>query len=252
MPFETGLFRMLKKSVFSFATLSDFTILIAAEKGYSGRNCIMKRACFFISCVAFCCCIHVMAESEPSAVHYGQATVVTVLRIDEQCTLYCNIEGFPAIIGENMPVKINGLKTANTVEYNRKIQTYLTELILTKTDTPKEVYLKNIRRGDTFCFLGDIEIDGVDLCDLLVENGLAKRIIEVKTPASEQPSIRQAPQVSTQRTQKSGYIASKTSKIFHRTGCSHAKRIDPAKTINFPTRKEIIQTGRKPCKTCNP
>ena len=183
---------------------------------------------------------------------YGNAIISKILRIDENCTFYCDIQDFPPIIGKNMPVMICGLKTANAIEYNQKIQKFLSELLLTKADTPKKIHLKNIRRGNTFCFLADIEIDGEDLCDLLVANGLAQRIIEVKAPQSQQPVTKQAPQAASRRAQKNEYAASKTSKIFHRVGCSHAKRINADKLIYFSTRKEAIQTGRQPCKTCNP
>jgi hypothetical protein len=183
---------------------------------------------------------------------YGNATVLKILRIDETCTLYCDIQDFPMIIGKNMPVKICGLKTANATEYNQKIQKFLSELLLTKTDTSKKIHLKNIRRGHTFCFLADIEIDGEDLCNLLVANGLAQRVIEVNEPALNQSATPQTSRAAIRRTQKNDYVASKTSKIFHRVGCSHAKHINADKLIYFSTRKEAIQTGRQPCKTCNP
>ena len=189
--------------------------------------------------------------NHPSDV-YGNATVSKILRIDETCTLYCDIQDFPPVIGKNMPVKICGLKTANAIEYNQKIQNFLSELLLKKTDSPQKITLKNIRRGETFCFSADIEIDGKDLCDLLVANGLAQRVIEVKEPASNQSATPQTSRTARRRTQKNEYVASKTSKIFHRVGCSHAKRINADKAVYFATRQEAIQTGRQPCKTCNP
>ncbi|MBL7214261.1 MAG: hypothetical protein ISS71_01145 [Phycisphaerae bacterium] len=183
---------------------------------------------------------------------YGNAIVSKILRIDETCTLYCDIQDFPRIIGENMPVKISGLKTADTIEYNQKIQKFLSELLLTETEAPKKIALKNIRRGKVFCFVADIEIDGEDLCDLLVANGLAQRVIEVKEPAASSSTASPASQIGGKRTQKTEYVASKTSKIFHRVGCSHAKRINADKAVYFSSRQEAIRTGRQPCKTCNP
>ena len=185
---------------------------------------------------------------------YGNAVVSRILRVDENCTLYSNIQDFPSIIGENMPVKINGLKTADNTAFNRKIQQFLSELLLTdKAESGPEIILKNIQRGDTFCFCADVEVNGNDLCILLVENGLAQRIIEIKEPQPQQGTTRSTSQAEIKAHQvKVAYIASKTSKIFHRVRCSHAKRINPAKAITFSTRNEAIKTGRKPCKTCNP
>ena len=214
----------------------------------------MKRACFFISWVVFYCCIHVIAESEPPAVHYGQATVVTVLRIDEQCTLYCNIEGFPAIIGENMPVKINGFKPAAGTELNQKIKNFLCDLFLSENEGANVVHLKNIARGDTFCLRADIEINGNDLGDLLVENGLAKRVIEIKgtQPSQSQSNNDQNAEPLRQTSQRKAYIASRTSKIYHRTTCPHAIRMDQTKAVYFSTKQEAEKSGRRPCKTCSP
>ena len=214
----------------------------------------MKRACFFISFIAFCSCIHVIAESEPPAVHYGQATVGTVLRIDEQCTLYCNIEGFPAIIGENMPVKINGFKPAPGSELNQKIKIFLCDLFLSENKKTNVVRLKNIARGDTFCLRADIEVNGNDLGDLLVENGLAKRVIEIKGTSSSQSqsNIAQDTEPARQTYQRKAYIASKTSKVYHRSTCPHAARMDQTKAVYFSTKAEAEKTGRRPCKTCNP
>lgn len=185
---------------------------------------------------------------------YGNAVVSKVLRIDENCTLYSNIEGLPPIIGQNMPVKVHGLKTANNAEFNRKIQKFLAELLLTDTGkSGPEIILKKIQRGDTFCLCADVEVNGNDLCDLLVENGLAQRIIEIKEPHPQQNTTQPTSQTGVRNRQATiTYIASRTSKIFHRAGCPHAKRIDPAKAVNFSTRDEAVKSGRKPCKTCHP
>lgn len=183
---------------------------------------------------------------------YGDAVVAKILCIDQTCMLYCDIQDFPPVIGKNMPVKISGLKTANTPEYNQKIQKFLVELLLSKTDTPQKVCLRNIRRGNTFCFLADIEINGEDICDVLVENGLAQRIIQVKTPALQKSPTELPSHPAAQRKQKIEFVASKTSKIFHRSGCSHAERINNDKATYFSSRQEAVNTGRQPCKVCNP
>jgi len=189
---------------------------------------------------------------EPSDVEEGVA-VTNILRIDQSCTLFCDIEDFPAIIGMNMPVKINGLITADATEFNEKIRTFLSDLLLNPSEAPKQVNLKNIRRGETFCFVADIEIDGRDLCDLLVANGLARRIIQVKVPQTKSVNnVRQTTQAASGPTQRYPYLASKTSKIFHRSDCQHASRIDSARILYFSNRLEAIRTGRQPCKTCNP
>ena len=114
--------------------------------------------------------------------------------------------------------------------------------------------MKDIQRGEQFCLVADIDVDGKDLCDLLVEKKLAQKIIEVPqqidsaTNASSQPPAPNgsSPAAGTQ------CIASKSSKVYHRSTCPHAARMDAAKAITFATREEAEKTGRRPCKTCKP
>ena len=93
--------------------------------------------------------------------------------------------------------------------------------------------------------LADIEVDGKNLCDLLIEQKLAEKVIEVPQPEktnSDSPAVRN----------ESAYIATKSSKVFHRSSCPHTKRIDAAKAVTFSSREDAEKTGRRACKTCKP
>lgn len=48
------------------------------------------------------------------------------------------------------------------------------------------------------------------------------------------------------------YIASKNSSVFHRPDCTWVDRILPKNRIEYKTREEAIQAGKKPCKKCQP
>ncbi len=48
------------------------------------------------------------------------------------------------------------------------------------------------------------------------------------------------------------YVASKNSKVFHKRGCRAAARISNENLIGFGSREEAINSGRRPCKICNP
>ena len=48
------------------------------------------------------------------------------------------------------------------------------------------------------------------------------------------------------------YVASKNRKIFHKPGCSSAKRIKPANMIGYNSRAGAIKAGKRPCKICKP
>ena len=48
------------------------------------------------------------------------------------------------------------------------------------------------------------------------------------------------------------FVGSRKSTIFHRTNCSHARRIKPANLISFKTAREAQTIGRSPCRSCRP
>ncbi len=48
------------------------------------------------------------------------------------------------------------------------------------------------------------------------------------------------------------YVASKKSDVFHYPDCIWAKKISPYNLIKFPTREDALNSGRRPCKVCNP
>lgn len=49
-----------------------------------------------------------------------------------------------------------------------------------------------------------------------------------------------------------GFVGSRHSTIFHRTTCTHARRIKPSNAVRFKTAREAQEAGRKPCKSCRP
>jgi len=53
-------------------------------------------------------------------------------------------------------------------------------------------------------------------------------------------------------TAKYKLVASKNSKVFHKSDCIWANRIKPANLVTFSTRDQAIQAGKRPCKQCKP
>ena len=183
-------------------------------------------------------------QSKPEPVQsYGDVNVSSVLRLDEHVRIYCDIAELPPVIGQNIPVRIKGLKPAADAKGNLKLLMFLNDLFLSKKSSPKRIVLKDIRRGEQFCLVADIEVDGQDLCDLLIEKKLAEKVVEV-SPSKKTNS--------TPAVNEGGFIASKSSKVYHRRTCSHAKRMDAAKAVRFSSRQDAEKTGRRPCKTCKP
>lgn len=48
------------------------------------------------------------------------------------------------------------------------------------------------------------------------------------------------------------YVASKNSKVFHKSDCVWVQRIAPKNMVYYKTRDEAVNDGKRPCKTCKP
>lgn len=208
----------------------------------------MKRIYFFLFWAFLSSTTLAAADpNRPSNDSFEQIAVERILNIDEYGTLYCDLAGLPPIVGKNMPVQIKDLKPASSAEANQKIQAFLVALFSGDAPSRQLIQLHNIGRGQTFCLCADIRCDGKDVAQMLVDKGLAERVLKVKEPP--QPAAAPSPQAAPIQ---NGYVASKTSKVFHRADCYHVRRMDAAKAVQFQTREEALKTGRRPCKTCNP
>jgi hypothetical protein len=49
-----------------------------------------------------------------------------------------------------------------------------------------------------------------------------------------------------------GFIASKTSSIFHKSDCRWAQSISTENLVSYRKRDEAVRAGKRPCKQCNP
>ena len=195
---------------------------------------------------------------------YGSAAIERIIRIEKDYTLICDLKDFPPIIGRHIPVRIRGLDNEST-QFSPLLHQFMEKHLLASGSDPNDpVMLHKIQRGRTFCLIANVDIHGHDLGDLLVEKGFVNPILQVvapdipqkpELPASENKVVETKPiaaePVETETVNLS-FVASKSSKIFHRPDCSHAKRIAEANKIVFKTRKEAESTGRRPCKTCSP
>ncbi len=48
------------------------------------------------------------------------------------------------------------------------------------------------------------------------------------------------------------YVASRSSRVFHKSDCRWAKRINPDNLVVYNSRDAAIKAGKRPCKVCNP
>jgi endonuclease YncB( thermonuclease family) len=109
--------------------------------------------------------------------NFGCAIVAEVTSIYDGDTFRCNIAGYPAIIGERVPVRINGIDTPELKD-NRKPIKQLARLAKQHTvqrlREGRKIELRNMKRGKYFRIVADVFVDGRNLGQELVQKGLAK------------------------------------------------------------------------------
>ena len=200
---------------------------------------------------------------------YGGATVEKVVGVDGPFSFRCDIKGWPAIVGRDIAIRIDGVGppviVAEEARPNMFFELQTKKFLQYRLGKAKTVKLENIKRGRTFSLIAEVIVDCNSIAEILIENGFARRLgpedivrqkqAGAKTPGPilvASPRIVKEALAKKPTESKGGFVASKSSKVFHRATCSHAKRIAEANTVRFSTANEAKKTGRRPCKTCNP
>jgi hypothetical protein len=70
-------------------------------------------------------------------------------------------------------------------------------------------------------------------------------------PAATRPAESDSPAPATAEAAE-GYVASKNSQVFHKAGCASAAKISAKNLVQYATREEAVQAGKKPCAECKP
>lgn len=118
----------------------------------------------------------VLITSALSEETYGSVVVSKAVSIYDGDTFKVNIEGYPAIVGEKMSVRVKGIDTpeikgkcAKEKELAHKAKQIVVELM----KKAKVVELRNMQRDKYFRIVSDVYIDGKNLSFLLIEKNLA-------------------------------------------------------------------------------
>lgn len=192
---------------------------------------------------------------------FGSAVVGQVLAIQDDGGIVCDLENMPDIIGKGIVVYLAEVEFSADQPIKPQVKQFLHDTLIKPTEKPRTIQLEHLQRGKTFSLIACMVVDGRDLAQMLVEKGFAQRTIrlERQTPPLEghqlePPTKEQSAKSPTEpsRQQQAIYVCSKSSKVYHRPDCSHARRLSPGKTLTFTSRQQAEQSGRRPCKTCNP
>lgn len=84
-------------------------------------------------------------------------------------------------------------------------------------------------------------------------NGTAVEISTAKQPVADAKSMPAViPPIPKVDTSGYKYVASSTSSVFHSPSCVYVPRILEVNFLGFTSREEAIDSGRRPCKVCEP
>lgn len=193
---------------------------------------------------------------------YGNATVDKIIDVLPGYVFRCDIKGWPAIIGEDIPIRISGVAIPQSAEtgvkptdfFQEKLAAFIDD-VFAKADKD-QIRLKKIRRGKSFSLVADVYIGDIRLSEMLIEKGLARRyagkVLKIEVPIVEAVEIVELMKSAEPKTISASYAASKSSKVFHRDTCRFARSLTENKKTTFATAQAAAATGRRPCKTCKP
>ena len=122
-------------------------------------------------------------ETEPS---YGAIAVSRVIRVIDGDTFVVDIDEFPDLIGKDISVRVNGIDTPELrgkCEREKDLAVKAKERVDALLKTADTIVLENLSRGSFFRIVADVIIDGVDLGELILNEGLATPY----RPSSESP-----------------------------------------------------------------
>lgn len=108
---------------------------------------------------------------------YGTVVVTRLVSIYDGDTFRVDIEGWPDLVGKNMPIRVNGIDTPERRDKNEHIKALAQvakEFVVTTLRSAETIELRNMERGKYFRIIADVYVDGQSLADMLIKEGLAK------------------------------------------------------------------------------
>lgn len=112
----------------------------------------------------------------PSILLANSAIITKVTSIYDGDTFRANIKDYPQIIGDRIPIRINGIDTPELrgkCQREKDLARKAKQYTVTALRNAKDIKLRNMQRGKYFRIISDVYVDGVSLGDQLLNNGLA-------------------------------------------------------------------------------
>lgn len=108
--------------------------------------------------------------------NFGNVTVAEVTSIYDGDTFRANIVGWPDIIGERVPIRINGIDTPELrgkCSQEKLLARKAKQITVEMLRNAKVIELRNMHRGKYFRIVADVYADGKSVAKELVNRGLA-------------------------------------------------------------------------------
>ena len=101
--------------------------------------------------------------------------------------------------------------------------------------------------------INEVSLDGKSLSLMLIKKGMGPHnLSESKVEGIQLEAKGSARASSDSVSEGVSWVASKSSKVFHKTTCRFARTMSEKNKVTFSSRDSAIATGRRACKTCGP
>lgn len=107
---------------------------------------------------------------------YGNALVDEVTSIYDGDSFRVNIHSLPGVIGNRIPVRINGIDTPELrakCDHEKQLARKAKQITVNALRSADKIELKNIKRGKYFRLIADVYVDGNSLSEILINKNLA-------------------------------------------------------------------------------
>jgi len=129
--------------------------------------------------VGFFATVAIAAEKKT----YGNITATRLVSVYDGDTFRVDIDTFPPIIGQNMPIRVYGIDTPE-IRGNRTKDLAMQAKNVARLllENARVIELRNMRRGKYFRIIAEVWLDGISLSQVLIDKGLAKPYFGGKRP----------------------------------------------------------------------
>jgi len=110
--------------------------------------------------------------------NYGTLNCSEVTSIYDGDTFRCNIEGVHPLLGNRIAIRVNGVDTPEMKDKRPEIKALAQQakqFTVGKLRGAKVVELRNVQRGKYFRIVADVYMDGENLTEGLIGEGLGKK-----------------------------------------------------------------------------